>query len=158
MTENVFKKVDNYRGSKAHAYGGVDIYQHQRVGDLTLQMSNVPSVRRWFERMTYNTTSSPSTAFSSGGFSDFQIPLGQNFVCEDLFLKLSITNNTGAGATLSPSPLIIDRIQVMQHGSNVLQELRGEEIFIGLNDLDRHEFDQLVPIMNMDTTYVGGTT
>ena len=154
MSEDKFSKIDRYRGAAPHMYGGLDLYSHQKIGnDLTIKSSQVGSIRRDFQRLVYNTTSSPSTAMTSGDFSDFNINLQQDLVCNDLWLKLNWLNSTGAAATISPSPLQIDRVQFYQDGSSLLQEIRGEDIWLALNDLDQHTFDQYLQVMNTSSTY-----
>lgn len=134
----------SFRGSKAHpTISGVKIADH---------VENNPKVK---QTVMQNASSTVGADTLNGGIVDFRVEKGILDLVTDAFLKVSITNDTGASATIAPSPFLIQRIDVFaNNGANLLTTIYGQEIWLSLIAYNQQRFEQIVSLLGTDVSYV----
>jgi hypothetical protein len=156
MSDQVFQKAASRPEARPHVYGSVEPYQHQKLGGLTVPTRSVAVVNRFYQQRVFNPIGGVSTAFASGGFTDIEIRNGDQFVTSDAWLKLNLTD-LGAGSSICPSPLLIQRVEVYGNGGALeLQRIPGRSIFFTwLPSIDRQDLADWAPLMRMNAATYG---
>lgn len=133
-----------FRGPKMHPLmNGVQIPDH---------VENNPKTK---QTVIQNAISQVNADMLNGGVLDIRIEKGILDIVTDAFLKVSLTNDTGANATIAPSPFLINRIDIFaNNGANLLTTVYGQEIWLSLSTFVQQRFEQIVSLLGTDTSYV----
>lgn len=83
----------------------------------------------------------------------FKIERNSLSVLTNMYLQFKITNSTGAGVTLAPTPFWIDRIEVLDSNGNILTNIYGQQLYLSLAMLDRDIFEQSAARFCLSTAY-----
>lgn len=94
-----------------------------------------------------------SANFLAGSVVDFRLDSSDISVIDHAFLCCNITNNTGAGVTLPPTPFWFENIEVLSTNSNTLCNIRDIDNWQAICMLPRHDFDQIATLMGTTTAY-----
>ena len=100
----------------------------------------------------------PSTSIPSGLMNgqsvDFRIERGIISRLSHMLFKYTISNQTGANVVLPPTPFHINRVELFaQNGSQLLNVIYGQELWLSLFALSRDEFEGLSGYMGTNATY-----
>lgn len=126
--------------------------------DRNKQLALVPQRYTVENRVVDNAEVQALTGFNSGNFLagsvvDFRLDSFDISVIDHAFLCCNITNSTGAGVTLPPTPFWFDTIEILSTNSNVLCLLRDVQLWQSICMLPRTDFDQIATLMGTTTAY-----
>lgn len=100
----------------------------------------------------------PQTAFNPSQFlnaqsTDIKLERGLLSQFTHAYVQVKITNSTGAGVTLAPTPFWFNRIEILGPDNSVLTSIYGQELYLSLAFLNRNEFEQMATYMGTTTAY-----
>ena len=126
--------------------------------DKAPQKALVPQRFMVENRVLDQTEVQPNAGFNSGSFLngsvvDFRLDTNDISVIDHGFLAFNITNSTGGGVTLPPTPFWFDKIEIMNASSNVLATIYDIDIWQSICMLPRVDFDALATLFNTTTAY-----
>eukprot|EP01127_Copromyxa_protea_P020655 TRINITY_DN692_c0_g1_i17.p2 TRINITY_DN692_c0_g1~~TRINITY_DN692_c0_g1_i17.p2 ORF type:complete len:380 (+),score=32.86 TRINITY_DN692_c0_g1_i17:2007-3146(+) len=99
------------------------------------------------------TTVQSSTFFNGVGKTDFELDDSAISTLTNAYIKVSVTNGTGASCTLAPTPFWVDKLEILNSTGTELAAITGQELFLSLAFLSRNEFDQLASYLCMSNAY-----
>lgn len=94
------------------------------------------------------------SAFLNGGQIEFKVD--RNHVVSTLthaYVRMDITNATGAAVTLAPTPFFIQRLEFIGNGGNVLAQFDGQELWLLCSMLSRDEWEKSAAYFGSDANY-----
>lgn len=93
------------------------------------------------------------SSFLNGSMVEFLLDRSQVSTLCNAYIRLEITNSTGAVCTFAPSPFWIDRVEILDPSQNILSTLTGQQLFLSLAFLSREEWTQLAAYMTSNADY-----
>lgn len=105
----------------------------------------------------------PSTTVDAnllnGGLIEFRLEKGYVDILDHIYVKIVVNNNTGAGVTLAPSQLMLDRWEIYgNNGNKLLFQKYGVEMWQDNIYLSRNEWEVIAPYLNTNANYASTGT
>lgn len=91
--------------------------------------------------------------FLNGAVIDYRLDNHDVSVVDSMMLAVNITNSTGAGVTLPPTPFWVDKLELLGPSSNVLATFYDTDLWAAILCLPRNDFEQLAAYMSTNTAY-----
>ena len=98
--------------------------------------------------------SSVNASMLNGGTLDIRVERGVIDLITSAYVKIGVTNDTGASATIAPSPFLINKIDIFAANSaQLLTTIYAQEIWLSLALLSQQEFEQLTTLFGTNANY-----
>ncbi len=128
---------------------------HAQSGNITHKKADSASViaqHKAIVNVQPSTTVDPNLL--NGGLIDFRLEKGYIDILDHIYVKINVSNNTGAGVTLAPSQLMLDRFEIYgSNGNKLLFQKYGQEMFIDNIYFSKNEWEVMSPYVNSTAAY-----